>query len=81
MEVQQFSHQRGTSGIAILVDVDESEEGRILSRGSGISGDADRQEGWKETRTLSHGRDMSEASDKRDTSTGLWSVVPLLTSN
>jgi hypothetical protein len=63
-----LSHRRGTSGITIFVDVDESEESRILSRGPAISGDVDCREGSEETRTLSYGRDMSEASDTRKTS-------------
>ena len=63
-----LSHGRGTSSITIFVDVNESEESRTLSRRPGISGDGDCREGSEETRTLSHGRDMSEASDKQETS-------------
>jgi hypothetical protein len=62
-----LSHGRGTSDITIFVDVDKSEESRTLSQ-LGLSGDADRREGSEETRTLSHRRDMSEASDGREIS-------------
>lgn len=62
-----LSRQRETSSITMFADVDKAEEGRTLSRRPGISGDEDCREGSK-TRTLSHGRDLSEALDGREMS-------------
>lgn len=45
-----LSHGRGTSGIMIFVDVDESEESRAPSRGLGISSNGGCVEGSAEIR-------------------------------
>jgi hypothetical protein len=61
-----LSHQRETSSITIFLDVDNSEESRTLSCGPGISGNGTYREGSEEK--LSPRCDMSEASDKLETS-------------
>ena len=63
-----LSHQREIYGITIFTNTDEPEESRILSGGPGKSGDGNWREGSEETRTLSRGRDLSEASDELEMS-------------
>ena len=77
-----LSHQREICGITIFTYADEPEESKTLSRGPGKSGDGNWQEGSEETRTLSRGRDLSEASDELKISKyRVMPVVLLLTSN
>jgi hypothetical protein len=63
-----LSYGQGTSVVTILVDVDGSKKSRTLSHRPGTNGDVDCLEGSEETRTLSYGWDLSNASSHREIS-------------